>query len=71
MLGVEPRGTRKAERSWEAFLEDIRCEVPGMLDSEAMIAADAVLTAQTRHVSAGEFEDYRGTPLPRVRNLCP
>jgi len=69
--GWDPGATRKAGRSREAFFDDIRREVPGMLASEAPIAAEAVLTVLSRHVSAGEIDDVRGALPAHVRKLWP
>lgn len=69
--GWDPGTNRKIKRSREAFFEDICREVPGMLASEAAIAANAVFTVLARHVSAGEIEDVRGALPAQIRNLWP
>lgn len=69
--GWDPGTSRKAGRSREAFFDDVRRAVPGMLASEAPIAIDAVLTVLARHVSAGEIEDVRGALPAHVRKLWP
>ena len=69
--GWDPGANRKTERSADSFFEDIRQEVPGMLPSEAKIAAQAALTVLTRHVSAGEIDDVRSSLSAPLRKMWP
>jgi uncharacterized protein (DUF2267 family) len=42
-----------------------------MLPSEARVAAQAVLTVLTRHVSAGEIDDVRSSLSAPLRKMWP
>ncbi|MDA0302496.1 MAG: DUF2267 domain-containing protein [Chloroflexi bacterium] len=69
--GWKPAGKPEKQRTREAFLEEIRSEVPGMLLDEAEIAAVAVFEVLQRHVGGGEVEDVKGVLPAEVRALWP
>lgn len=69
--GWSPGSDPARIRSVDAFLEEIRDEVPGMLHAEAEIVARAVFSVLDRHVSHGEIEDVKGTLPADIRSLWP
>lgn len=69
--GWRPAGKPEKHRTRDAFLEDLRSEVPGMLASEAEIVARAVFGVLAGHVSPGEIEDVRRVLPAPIRELWP
>lgn len=69
--GWKPAGKPEKQRTLQAFLDALREEVPGMLPSDAPVAAAAVFEVLQRHVSAGEVEDVQGMLPSEVRELWP
>ena len=69
--GWKPAATPEKHRTVRDFLESLREEVPGMLPSEAPVAAAAVFEVLQRHVSAGEIGDVKGMLPPPIRELWP
>lgn len=69
--GWKPAGKPEKQRTLQGFLEALREEVPGMLPSDAPVAAAAVFEVLQRHVSAGEVEDVKGMLPSEVRELWP
>lgn len=69
--GWKPAGKPEKQRTLQAFLDALREEVPGMLPSDAPVAAAAVFEVLERHVSAGEVEDVKGMLPSEVRELWP
>ena len=67
--GWDPSPREPRPRGLGAFLDDVRAEVPGMLPSEAEIAARAVFAVVGRYVSPGEVEDVQATLTSAVRDL--
>jgi uncharacterized protein (DUF2267 family) len=69
--GWDPAPKPRAGRSRAAFLQAMCREVPGMLESEAVIAAQAVFGVLSKHVSPGEIDDVRSALPAQVRGLWP
>ncbi len=69
--GWKLAGKPEKQRTMQAFLEELREEVPGMLPSDAPIAAAATFELLQKHVSAGEIEDVKGMLPKELRELWP